>query len=74
MLSLPNDPTPEQLQAVALASIRAAFESDASDLRDLAPLDSDGWQAVYTAEGRDFTIQYRRGEFVKFPVGGGQDG
>ena len=74
MNKLPDDPTPEQLQAVALATIRAAFESDASDLRELAPLDNDGWQAVYTAEGRDFTIQYSRGEFVKFPVGGGQDG
>jgi hypothetical protein len=75
MLTLPDNPTPEQLQAIALATIRQTFEDTAESLRDLAPLDGGGWQAVYSADGVDFNITYSESEgFEKWPVGGGQDG
>jgi hypothetical protein len=70
MLTLPDSPTPEQLQAIALATIRQTFEDTAENLRDLAPLDGGGWQAVYSAEGVDFNITYSESEgFTKWPVG-----
>jgi hypothetical protein len=75
MVTLPDNPTPEQLNAIALATVRASFEDDSEDLRDLAPIDGGGWQAVYSAGGVDFNITYSESEgFTKWPVGGGQDG
>jgi hypothetical protein len=72
-MNLPDNPTPEQLDAIALTVIRQTFESDAQDLRELT--NSDGsWQAVYTAGGVDFAIEYDGTEFTKYPIGGGQDG
>ena len=73
-MQLPDNPTPEQLQSVALLTIRQTFESDAENLRDLAPMEGGGWQAVYSADGVDFAIEYDGAEFTKYPVGGGQDG
>jgi hypothetical protein len=69
-LKLPDSPTPEQLQAIALVIIRQTFEDTAESLRDLAPLDGGGWQAVYSADGVDFNITYSESEgFEKWPVG-----
>lgn len=70
MLKLPETPTPEQLQAIALVTIRDTFESDAENLRDLAPLDGGGWQAVYSAGETSFNITYDPNKgFEKWPVG-----
>lgn len=74
MLTLPENPTEDQLKSVALLTIRATFEDAAENLRDLAPMDGGGWQAVYSAGGVDFAIEYDGSEFTKYPVGGGQDG
>jgi len=75
MLTLPENPTPEQLNAIALATIRATFEDDANNLKNLEPLDNDGWKAQYDGDGRTFNIEYTpKDGFTKWPVGGGQDG
>jgi hypothetical protein len=70
MLALPDNPTPEQLQTIALATIRATFESDANNLQSLEPLNDDGWKAQYDADGRTFNIEYTPNEgFTKWPSG-----
>jgi hypothetical protein len=69
MLTLPDNPTPEQLQAIALTTIRETFESDASKLQNLEPLGDSGWKAQYDANGQTFNIEYQNDEFTKWPVG-----
>jgi hypothetical protein len=73
-LNLPENPTPEQLNAVVLAIVRQTFEDDATDFVGPEPLDGGGWKGTYTAGGTEFNIEYDGSEFTKYPVGGGQDG
>lgn len=74
MLTLPDNPTPEQLQAIALATIRATFEDDAENIGTIEPLD-DGWKTTYSAGGVEFNITYSESEgFTKWPSGGGENG
>lgn len=72
-MNLPDNPTPEQLQAIALLTIKSVFEDDAEDMGAIEPLD-DGWKTTYSAGGVEFEIEYSGGEFTKWPSGGGQDG
>jgi hypothetical protein len=69
MLTLPDNPTPEQLNAVGLAIIRETFESDATNFKGPQALDGGGWKGTYTADGVNFNITYDGETFEKWPVG-----
>ena len=69
---LPENPTPEQLKAIALAVIRTTFEDDAENIGDIEPLEEGGggWKTTYEANGYKYSIEYtKRDGFGKIPVG-----
>jgi hypothetical protein len=68
-LKLPDDPTPQQLNAIALAIVRESFEDDATDFQGPEPLDGGGWKGTYTAGGVKFIIEYDGTQFEKWPAG-----
>ena len=68
-LTLPENPTPQQLKAIALATIRATFESDATDIGEIEGLGGTDWRTTYRAGERLFEIEYRGGTFYKGPPG-----
>lgn len=74
MLQLPENPTPQQLNGICLAIVRATFEDSASDFIGPEPLEGGGWKGTYSVDETQMAIEYTNGEFVKWPVGGGQDG
>lgn len=74
---LPENPTPEQLKAIALAVIRTTFEDDAENIGDIEPLDEGGggWKTTYEAgfnangAGYEYAIEYtKRDGFGKMPL------
>jgi hypothetical protein len=73
-LNLPNNPTPEQVNAVRLAIVRQVFEDSATNYRPVDPPEGILWKGLYTVGDRDFYIEYDGTDLTKWPVGGGQDG
>jgi hypothetical protein len=74
MLTLPDNPTPEQQKAVVLAIVRQSFEDTAENIQGIEPLGDRGWKTVYSADGVDYNLEYDGIQLTKWPVGGGQDG
>lgn len=69
-ITLPDNPTPQQQKAIALALIRNTFEDDASDIGEIEPLPPDGWKTTYQANGTKFKIEYTpKDGFEKMPIG-----
>lgn len=67
---LPDNPTPEQLQRIALAVIRVTFENDADNIGEIEPFEDGGWKTTYEAGGQWFSLEYTPGDgFGKQPIG-----
>jgi hypothetical protein len=68
-IELPDNPTPQQQKAIALALIRTTFEDDATNIGEIEPLPPDGWKTTYEANGTQFEIEYTpKGGFGKMPI------
>jgi hypothetical protein len=68
-MKLPDNPTSQQIKAIALATIRSLFEDDATDIGEIEPLGGTNWRTTYTSADRLFEIEYRGGTFYKGPPG-----
>lgn len=69
-LKLPDQPTIEQIKAIALATIRTTFENDATDVGDIEPFGMDGWKTTYWVDNQQFEVTYnKRNGFGKRPIG-----
>lgn len=68
-LKLPENPTDEQLKAIATAIIRQTFEDDAVLTSEIESLPGNGWKVTYEGNGREFNLEWQRGRFTKWPVG-----
>jgi hypothetical protein len=69
-LNLPENPTPEQRKAIALAVIRQTFEDEAHQIGPIELLPKGGWKTTYWVGKQQFQIEYSpKVGFGKRPVG-----
>lgn len=68
-LPLPENPTDDEIEAIALATIRSVFEPTATNFRNLTIPGDGSWSAQYTAGDINFYVEYDGECFEKTVMG-----